>query len=101
MPVTHALPTYRFPVPDDRAVLDKMPGSRVPVIRQPFVKGDNIPFWAMTRFTGNHLYDLANDPVEDENSAGESSERDIADKLRQVLQQVEAPSDQFERLGMA
>ncbi len=101
MPVSHAMPKYRFPVPDDRAVLDKMPGSKVPVIRQPFVKGDNVPFWALTRFTGNHLYDLVSDPVEDENRAGEASEKEIADKLRQALQHVEAPSDQFERLGMA
>ncbi|HXU23929.1 MAG TPA: hypothetical protein VN697_07850, partial [Tepidiformaceae bacterium] len=60
-----------------------------------------VPYWAATRFTGNHLFDLRNDPGEDEDRAGEREERDLADKLRQALQQVEAPEDQFLRLGMA
>lgn len=55
----------------------------------------------MGRFSGNHLYDLANDPTEDENRAGEHAEREAADKLREALKQVEAPEDQFARLGMA
>ena len=33
------------PRPDDRAALDLMPGSDVPVIRQPFEPGDLLPFW--------------------------------------------------------
>jgi hypothetical protein len=101
MPVNHAVPGYKFPVPDERAVLDRMPGSDIPVIRQPFTTGDRLPFWAMTRFTGNHLYDLHNDPVETENRRGEAVERDLADKLRQALQSLEAPGDQMERLGLA
>jgi arylsulfatase A-like enzyme len=60
MPVS-GLPQLRLPPPDDRAYLDRMPGSRIPVIRQPFRAGDLLPFWAMGGFTGNHLYDPYND----------------------------------------
>jgi arylsulfatase A-like enzyme len=99
MPVP-SLPQLRLPLPDGRAVLDRMPGSKVPVIRQPFVQGDLLPYWAGTEFSGNHVYDLANDPSEEENLADSKREGDLADKLREALRQVEAPSDQFERLGM-
>ena len=101
MPVHHAMPEYEFPTPDERAWLDHMPGSRIPVIRQPFREGDLLPFWAYGRFSGNHLYDLKNDPDENENRAGEPSERDAADRLREALRAIDAPSDQFERLGLA
>jgi hypothetical protein len=40
-----------------------MPGARIPVIRQPFRAGDLLPFWAMGKFSGNHLYRLTNDPM--------------------------------------
>jgi arylsulfatase A-like enzyme len=100
MPLGHAVKGYRFPVPDDRAVLDRMPGSRIPVIRQPFQPGDMVPYWAATRFSGNHLYDLETDPGEDENRRGEARERDYADLLRQALLKVEAPDDQLVRLGL-
>ncbi|MEX2245213.1 MAG: sulfatase-like hydrolase/transferase [Dehalococcoidia bacterium] len=99
MPVVLA-PKLRLPLPDDRAVLDRMPGSRVPVIRQPFRAGDLVPYWALGPFSGNHLYDLRNDPGEEENRRGERIERESADRLRQALQQLEAPADQFLRLGL-
>ena len=78
-----------------------MPGSRIPVIRQAFRAGDLLPYWAYGRFSGNHLYDLRNDPSEDENLAGSKRERDAADMLRTALLEVEAPEDQIERLGLA
>jgi hypothetical protein len=99
MPAGHA--HLRLPKPDGRAWLDRMPGTKVPVIRQPFEPGDMVPYWAMTRFTGNHAFDLRNDPSEDENRAGEPLEADLADKLRQALVSVEAPADQLARLGLA
>ena len=77
-----------------------MPGSKVPVIRQPYTQGDLLPFWAMGSFTGNHLYDLQQDPEEDENRSGEAIESDLADRLREALIEIEAPDDQLERLGM-
>ena len=45
MPIMSA-PELRLPRPDDRAELARMPGSDVPVIRQPFGAGDDVPFWA-------------------------------------------------------
>jgi len=99
MPVP-SYPDLRLPLPDDRARLDRMPGSRVPVIRQPFRQGDMLPYWALGPFDGNHLYDLRDDPGEENNLAGSRAERDLADKLREALKQVEAPSDQFVRLGL-
>jgi arylsulfatase A-like enzyme len=100
MPVRHAMPDYRFPVPDERARLDRMPGSKVPVIRQPFVAGDLLPYWAYGKFRGNHLFNLRNDPEEDENLAGSRSEHEAADKLRTALLDIDAPEDQLARLGM-
>jgi arylsulfatase A-like enzyme len=94
-------PKLRLPLPDDRAVLDRMPGSKVPVIRQPFVAGDLLPYWAIGPFTGNHLYDLRNDPDEDENRAGEKRESEHADRLREALLKIEAPGDHLVRLGLA
>ena len=93
--------SVRLPKPDERAWLDRMPGTKVPVIRQPFEPGDMVPYWALTRFSGNHAYDLRADPAEDENRAGEPLEADLADKLRQALIAVEAPADQFARLGLS
>jgi arylsulfatase A-like enzyme len=99
------MPVWRFhdlklPPPDDRAVLDRMPGSKIPVIRQPFREGDMLPYWALGDFTGNELYDLADDPEEDRNLAGTPAEKVAADLLRDALGDVDAPSDQFERLGL-
>jgi hypothetical protein len=43
---TPAFPQIRLPRPDARATLHRMPGTDVPVIRQPFEAGDRLPFWA-------------------------------------------------------
>ena len=53
----------RLPLPDDRAALDRMPDSTVPVIRQPFQDGDLLPFWAWGGFTGDHLFDDQSTPA--------------------------------------
>src|SRR5574341_1886436 len=100
MPIS-TRPAIRLPRPDERATLDHMPGTRIPVIRQPFVPGDLLPYWALGPFTGNHLYDLQDDPGEDENRAGDPLESDYADWLRQALRELEAPRDHLERLGLA
>jgi hypothetical protein len=99
---THILSRVQeLPLPDDRATLDRMPGSKVPVIRQMWDASDALPFWAARRFSGNHLYDLEADPAEEENLAGSSRETDVADALRVALRSVEAPQEQFVRLGLA
>jgi len=100
MPVP-AYPGLRLPLPDDRAVLDRVPGSTVPVIRQPFREGDMLPYWALGPFSGNHLYSLSDDPDEENNLAGSRTENDAAELLRAALQDIEAPADHLQRLGLA
>jgi arylsulfatase A-like enzyme len=98
---THVLErSEELPLPDHRAVLDRMPGSGVPVIRQDWQDGDPIPFWARARFSGHHLFDLDADPAEEANLAGGPLEVEMAGRLKGALEAVEAPKGQFERLGL-
>ena len=101
MPV-HVAGITELPPPDGRAWLDRMPGSTVPVIRQPFQPGDALPFWAAgTGILGrHHLYDLSVDPDEQENRAGEAIEREMQELLRSALAALEAPTEQLARLGL-
>jgi hypothetical protein len=81
-----------------------MPGSDIPVIRQPFARGDRLPFWVGSGAVDTHfLFDLAEDPVEDRNlvGGGGALEADMLELLRVALQDVEAPDEQLERLGVA
>jgi arylsulfatase A-like enzyme len=99
MPI-HAAPDFKLPRPDDRAYLDRMPGSTVPVIRQPFQAGDLLPFWAYSDFAAGTLaFDLGEDPAEDINRSGATLGNELADLLHAALTEVEAPDDQFARLG--
>jgi hypothetical protein len=100
MPVPR-LPQLRLPAPDERATLDRMPGSKVPVLRQPFRQGDLLPYWALGTPSRTELYDLAEDPAEERDLCGTPLERDAAEKLRVALREVEAPDDQLARLGLA
>jgi len=95
-------PFAQFPRPDRRATLDFMPGTDVPVIRQPFEAGDVVPYFnGGAKVVDQHyLYDLGVDPDERENRRGEAIEADMIDMLHAALTQVEAPADQFERLGL-
>lgn len=101
MPVPGAPDEYRLPLPDDRAFLDRMPGSTVPVIHQTWGVDDSLPYWAWGGFSGNHLYALTEDPHEERNLAGGRPERDAEDLLRAALEEVEAPYEQQVRLGLA
>ena len=101
MPVA-AMPELKLPRPNRRAFLDYMPGSDVPVIRQPFRQGDLLPFWSLGMRVGeHHCYDVANDPEEMENRLGTTDERDMVELLRVALRAVDAPDEQFVRLGIA
>jgi arylsulfatase A-like enzyme len=91
---------HEMPLPDDRAVLDRMPGSKVPVIRQMWDASDHVPYWAFARFSGHHLYDLEDDPGEEHNLAGGAREGDAVYMLREALKSVDAPEEQFQRLGL-
>ena len=91
-----------FPPPDRRAWLDTMPGTDVPVIRQPFAPGDRLPFWAAGNSAVDHdyLFDISLDPDENENRAYEAVASEMAELLRVALASVEAPAEQLERLGL-
>jgi arylsulfatase A-like enzyme len=102
MPVHGLEDTVRLPPPDRRARLDFMPGSEVPVIRQPFEPGDRLPYWVGGNVVDRHfLFDLDSDPGEDENLVGTQTEADLVELLRVALAAVEAPAEQLERLGIA
>jgi arylsulfatase A-like enzyme len=102
MPV-HALPDVRLPRPDARARLDRLPGSTVPVIRQPFDPSDWVPFWALGPFAGDLLYDRfeceATGAVH--NRAHEPVAKEMTELLVEALRAIEAPYEQLARLGVA
>jgi arylsulfatase A-like enzyme len=95
------VPAYRIPPPDDRAWLDKMPGSNVPVIRQPFEPSDQLPYWAMGARGEHFLFDLEEDPGERRNLVGTPAEKDVIELLRVALREVEAPAEHLERMGIS
>ena len=97
----HALPAFRLAPPDRRARGDFMPGSEVPVLRQPHESGDTLPMWAtFAEFSGHHLWDLQADPGETEDLADNGPlARDYADRLQQALAAIDAPDDPGLRLG--
>jgi len=100
MPTHFLTREQELPLPDDRAVLDRMPGSSVPVIHQNWNADDALPYWAFTKFSGNHLYDLAADPSEENNLAGSALEKEMEELLKTALDDVKAPREQWERLGL-
>jgi hypothetical protein len=98
---THVLSREQeLPLPDERAILARMPGSSVPVIKQVWDVSNQLPFWAWAKFSGNHVYDTTSDPAENENRAGSQDERRLAEMLSAALHTVEAPPEQFKRLGL-
>lgn len=100
MPVPY-YPGLRLPEPDARAYLDYMPGSKIPVIRQPFQSGDMLPFWSLGGSTDDHyLFDIENDPEESENLIGTAQESRVIDLLETALHEIEAPKEQAQRLGL-
>jgi arylsulfatase A-like enzyme len=101
MPTHFLSREQEMPLPDERAWLDRMPGSKVPVIRQAWDERDAVPYWALARFFGNHLYNLDDDPNEERNLAGGVLEKDLTVKLREAMKSVEAPEEQFARLQLS
>jgi arylsulfatase A-like enzyme len=99
MPIA-SMPDYKMPMPDDRAVLDFMPGSTIPVIRQPFREGDLLPFWAYAKQYETLMFNRAEDPDETVNRIGDSIAKEAEELLRVALTEVDAPSEQFERLAL-
>ncbi len=99
----HALPRFGLPKPDARAFLDRMPGSDVPVIRQPFEEEQDAahPFIAGRRVSDTHLLFDATDVDESENLAGSEREAHYVDLLTHALNEIDAPKDQLARLGLS
>jgi len=101
MPI-HPFPDLRMPRPDGRATLDRMPGSDVPVIRQPFEPGDVLPYWAGFQPPRDSLlFDTGVDPAEEEDLAGTAREGEMADALAGELRRIGAPTDLLERIGLS
>jgi arylsulfatase A-like enzyme len=101
MPIA-ALPDLKLPRPDRNAFLDYMPGSDVPVIRQPFLPGAALPYWSLGMAAEqHHCYRLDDDPGEQHNLLGGRDEADMIELLRVALQHVEAPTEQLERMGIS
>jgi arylsulfatase A-like enzyme len=100
MPV-HALPDLRMPRPNRRAFLDAMPGSDVPIIRQPFAVDDPVPFWAIhPGAMGDQLFDRLEDPHESVNRSEQPRVDDSIDRLREALVSVSAPNEHLARPGI-
>lgn len=98
----HAIPQLRLPRPDRRAGIAFMPGSDVPVLRQPFQPGDMLPFWGQFPPVGrHHCFDVEDDPRETHDLVGTPVETAMRDLLRAALDAVDAPPEQLERLGLA
>ena len=89
-----------LPRPDRRATLDHLFGSDVPVIRQPFAPGDPLPYWGARPATETILFDRDADPLETANIVGDPREKQAVDLLRAALEDVDAPKEQYERLGI-
>ncbi|CAB4614621.1 unannotated protein [freshwater metagenome] len=100
MPIA-SMPDYKMPMPDGRASLDYMPGSTIPVIRQPFREGDLLPFWSYAKQYETILFHRTEDPDETVNRIGDSIAKDAEELLRVALTEVDAPSEQFERLALS
>jgi hypothetical protein len=49
----------------------------------------------------HHCYNLSNDPQEQENLLGSQDEKDMLELLRVALKDIEAPEEQFTRLGIS
>jgi hypothetical protein len=95
MPI-RLLPDRPMPRPDRRATIDFVPGSDVPVLRQPFDPSDDLPFWAKGRFKGDLLYDRSDPEVRHR----PEHVADMAELLRTALVEIEAPEEQLVRLGL-
>ena len=78
-----------------------MPGTDVPVICQPFEKGDRLPFWAGTEPpSDSYLFDTETDPDESENRVGDVAEAEMLDALATQLRAISAPADLLRRIGV-
>ncbi len=96
------MPPIRLPDPDERATLGPhMPGSGLPVIRQPLdTKQIGRLLWCGGDHRSDHLYDFSADPNETQNLAGDPSRTaQLEQQLLEVLREREAPPELLRRFG--
>ena len=96
MPIA-SMPDFKMPMPDSRAVLDYMPGSTVPVIRQPFREGDMLPFWGYAKQYETMMFHRGEDPDETVNRIDDSIAKDAEELLRVALHQADPGVDRKRR----
>ena len=60
-----------------------------------------LPFWCLGGLTDDHyLFDIDNDPDENENLIGTKQEARMIELMEAALDQLEAPTEQAQRLGL-
>ena len=83
-----------------RDSLDTMPGTDVPCIRQPLDEGRGGPFGAMKLPAEHRLYDLDDEGEVDDIHGSHVREDHYVELLRHAFDELEAPDDQYARLGL-
>ncbi len=96
------MPPLRLPDPDERATLGPyMPGSTIPVIKQPLTARQvNDLLWSAGDHSPSLLFDVGEDPEEQAPLSDGATEKMLREKLRAALDEIDAPPEQFERLGL-
>ena len=59
-----------------------------------------LPFWAFAEKLETLCYDRRDDPDEQHDLTGTMAETELTELLRVALDELEAPTDQRERLGL-
>ena len=97
-----AFPKLHFPRPDDRAELGRMPGSNIPVIHQLWTAEDVAanPLLGYHLDTASNLLFDAEDEQQEDDLAGSARERHYEELLHHALEELEAPAEQHQRLGL-
>ena len=97
-------PWWNLPGPDDRTEFGRfMPRVDMPMCRQPIrteemPRANNISLENLRK--GSLLFDLLEDPDQQENLVGGSAEKDAESQLRALMKRQTSPPEQFIRLGL-
>jgi arylsulfatase A-like enzyme len=97
------MPPIQLPEPDHRATLGPhMPGSELPIIRQPLSDRQvQSLLWSVGDHERSLVFAIGEDPAESRDLAGDATlSRRLSDKLRAALDEVCAPQEQKIRLGL-
>lgn len=78
---------------------DFMSGVNMPVGRAPIV--GNTPFEERSYESYDHLYDLKEDPDQENNLIREGIEPEMVENLKKEMSKINAPDEQFKRYGLS